>query len=173
MMWFHRQMAILALAAFCVATPRVGRAEAPEKPVAGPMLVCLKHSTFQLAKGERIADVSAGPEMMDVIIQGPTGIYTVEEGEIFAAVQEDRRLVRSSGGTRIYRLAGQGPRYAAYGRTSFSDGHDAPVAWLAGAALNGASGDAAIYRRIQVRNPAKAPCGRRFSYGWEIEQIGR
>ena len=161
-------MAGLGLSALAWAAFGTASAAPLKTPVVGPQLLCFKYSTFSLLDGERVTDFSGGAEAMTLAIGGPSGAYTVSESGIFAA-RGARRLELSSAKTNVYRFFEGGPRYGVYGPTSFSDGEDRPIIWLSGAALKGTAADAAIFSRVEVRDPKSVKCDQSFSYRWFFE----
>ena len=165
MSWWTRQtwwslFALLTLAS----SPAISAP--PKSPVVGPMLLCFKHSTFNLLAGERVADFSGGFERMSLTIDGPSDVYTIAESEIFASIRRALRPVFSSDTTHVFRALGGHPKYAIYGRPSFSPDQDRLVIWLSGPALKGSNEDAAIYSRFDVRSIDYDKCGHGFTYSW-------
>jgi len=144
------------------------RADTLGKPVTGPKLICFKYSTFSLDEGESIAEMSGSPEGMSINVTSPSGDFSIDEGEIFAPAKGPRRLVLSNGSTSVYRVSGVGGRYAIYGPTSFSNGKDRLVIWLAGKNLKGRKSDQAIFSRFEVRDPSGLKCEHTFTYSWNF-----
>lgn len=155
----------IGLALFLVAGASAAAAP-PSRPVKGPMLLCLKYSTFQLAEHEHVRDFSASPESMSLTIEGPAGEYVVGESEIWAEPKHRGRLVSQRDGTAVYQFEDH-PRYAIYGPTKYSPDRPRLVIWLSGAALRGNGDDKALYERFNVRDPKGASCDHGFTYSWE------
>jgi hypothetical protein len=150
----------LALAGSAAAT-----AGAPSRPVEGPMLVCLKYSTFQLAERERVTDFSGSVESMSLTVEGPRGTFEIGESEIWAEPVNRGRAVLERQQTAVYQLEGEPPRYHIFGYTSYSPDEAQLVVTLSGDALRGSAADQSIYRRFEVRDPERAACGHQFTYG--------
>lgn len=142
------------------------RADTLDKPVTGPKLICLKYSIFSLAAGESISKMSGSPEGISIIVSSPSGDFSISEGEIFAPAKGLKRLVFSNGSMSVYRVSRGGSRYAIYGPTSFSDGKDRLVIWLAGNNLKGRQSDKGVYSRFEVRDPSRLKCEHIFTYSW-------
>lgn len=73
--YFTVMRAILPLPALMVWLSAAAFAEPLETPVAGPMQVCFKYSSFALAGDERITTFDGSAEGMAVTVQGPNGAY--------------------------------------------------------------------------------------------------
>lgn len=144
------------------------QAEPSRRPVTGPKLVCFKYSTFELAKGESISPISASPEGISLLVEGPSGRFTIGESEIFAAVKGAKRLVLSKNLTSVYRVRGKNVHYAIYGNTDFSNGKARLVIWLSGETLRGKRSDRAVLKRFTVRDPAEVGCEQTFTYSWAL-----
>jgi len=162
-----RQATIAAM--FFIGTS-VARADPLDKPVTGPKLICFKYSTFILAGGESITDFSGSPEAMSIIVDSPSGEFTIGESEIFAPAKGPKRLVFSNGRTSVYRISDQGDRYAIYGPTSFSAGKDRLVIRLRGQRLNGDRRDEGVFNRFEVRDLTALKCEQIFTYSWGIKE---
>ncbi len=156
----------LGLPAMVLAAVSSAKAVPLERPVSGPKLLCFKYSTFSLLEGERVTDFSGGLEAMSLTIEGPSGVYRVDESEIFGPAKGVLRRMSANETTSVYRVIGKRQRYAVYGPTSFSDSKDQLVIWLSGPALTGKIKDAAIYRRFNVRDTDTVKCEQKFTYGW-------
>lgn len=163
----HARMFMIGMGLLAV-VGTAAASEPPSRPVEGPQLLCFKYSTFQLAKDERVKDFSLSPEEMSLTIEGPTGVYNVAEGEIFAEPKHRGRRAAQRGQTSVYQINGK-PRYAIYGLTNYSPNKDRLVIWLSGNGLSGNSKDKAIYSRFEVRDPEGAACGHVFTYSWFAE----
>jgi len=144
------------------------RADTLDKPVIGPKLICFKYSTFSLGEGESIAEMSGSPEGMSITVTSPSGDFSIGESEIFASTKRAKHLVLSNGSTSVYRVSGGGGRYAIYGSTSFSNGKDRLVIWLAGKGLKGRKSDKGVYSRFAVRDPSGLKCEHTFTYSWDF-----
>lgn len=154
----------IALALFLIAGTSSAAAP-PSRPVKGPMLLCFKYSTFQLAEHERVTDFSASPESMSLTIEGPTGKYQVGESEIWAEPKHRGRLISQRDDTAVYQ-PDDNRRYAIYGPTKYSPDRRRLVIWLSGEALRGNGDDKTLYERFNVRDPKGASCGHGFTYSW-------
>ncbi len=168
-MWLRTCWVVASLvtaAASCADPVLAEEADPPEHWVQGPKQICFKYSVFSLAADERIALSSGSPEAMAVKVESPSGNYRIGESEIFAPPRQAKRLVRSDGPTKVYRVAAPHMRYAIYGPTSFSDGQDRLVIWLSGENLRGAKSDHLIFDRFEVRDPATVKCQYGFTYSW-------
>lgn len=141
--------------------------DAPEREIVGPKKLCFKYSSFQLAEGERVADIRIGMEGMGIEVEGPFGRYSVRESEIFAKPAMLGRRVSRHDDTKYYRN-GDPVSYAVTGRTSYSPERDTLVLWVSGPALTGQRTDAAIYSRVTVGDPALQRCDYRYLYGWDV-----
>ena len=159
-------MSRLALGSLILSASSPAISAPPKSPVVGPMLLCFKYSTFNLQAGERVADFSGGFERMSLTIDGPSSVYTIAESEIFAPIRRAHRPVFSSDTTHVFRALGGPPKYAIYGRPSFSPDQDRLVIWLSGPTLTGSKKDAAIYGRFDVRSIDPDKCGHGFTYSW-------
>lgn len=153
--------------ATAVACVTASQAEPLAKPVVGPRLVCLKYSSFALLADERITDLDGSPESEQLTVRGSSGTYTVGESEIFAT-KGLKRLVYTAAGTKVYKVGRERVRYAITGPTSYSDGREVLVVWLAGDALSGRVTDADIYKRFAVGDPKTVKCQSGYTYGWNF-----
>jgi hypothetical protein len=139
----------------------------PSRPVEGPMLLCFKYSTFQLAEHERVMDFSASAEGMSITIAGPTGTYQIAESEIWAEPKHRGQVVSEHDRTTVYEVEGK-RRYSVYGPTTYSPNQDRLLIGLSGQALRGNNKDKHIYERFDVRDPEGATCGHGFTYSWDF-----
>ncbi len=135
------------------------------EPILGPMLLCFKYSTFELADDERVTKFSASAESMSLTIEGPAGVIEIAESEVWAEPKRRGRLLLEHNGTAVFREK-TGQRYSIYGQTSYSPNRPQKVISLSGNALLGTIEDRSIYNRFVVRDPKDAACGHGFSYGW-------
>jgi hypothetical protein len=104
---------------------------------------------------------------MGIEVEGPRGMYSVRESEIFARPATLGMRVNRNEQTSYYR-SGNPVRYAITGRTSYSLDKDTLVLWVSGHALTGERPDAAIYSRVTVSDPAPLRCDIRYLYGWDV-----
>lgn len=139
----------------------------PSKLVEGPMLLCFKYSTFQLAHHERVTDFSGSAESMSVEIEGRNGTYKIGESEIWAEPKNRGQIVSEHDRTTVYKAPGK-RRYSVYGPTDYSPNQPRLLIWLSGEALHGNSKDKSIYERFDVRDPKGASCGHGFTYSWDF-----
>lgn len=142
-------------------------------PVAGPGQLCLKYSSFVLAPGEQVAKRAIGIEGMQLEIDGPSGRYTIVEGELMGGPKSRDRRVQTRPDAQIYALDAGG--YAFRGTLPFSL-HGQPLAEpvdqfyvsIRGRALDRHESARLILSRLTLGTPKTADCLMRYQYGWEF-----
>lgn len=127
----------------------------------GAQLICLRHSTLQLLEGERITDYKIGIEVTRVTIGSRTGSFTISESKTWPVPTELRELILANGATQVYRYGGAAHRYAVMAPADWQP-EGKPLLWLAIMPRTADSDDAAIYSRIEVRDPATVKCHQSF-----------
>jgi hypothetical protein len=163
----------VTLALAILGIPNSSGSVAAGEDVIGPLRLCLKYSTFDLAEGERVVDVAGSMENIRLTIDTPDGRLVIDEGEILADRHNARRPFRSRTDARIYARRGGG--YTFYGRPAYSISgepvgspppEDSLVATMSGAALESRSHASGFLERLRLGAQAEN-CGRRYLYGWE------
>jgi hypothetical protein len=108
---------------------------------------------------------------MSLEIEGPRGSYTIVESEILGGGEvNDRQLVMTHAGTKVYRVKGARTRYVLSGPTAFSQGKDHITLSVHGTAFRGRPLDREIYRRFEIRDPTGSGCRHGFVYGWNLDE---
>jgi len=160
-------VALLALLLF----PQADQ-DAP-KPVIGPGLLCLKHSSFALLAGERVIRSGGGVETLHLELESPQGRYWIHESDILAAPKSfARRLVETRRDARLYAVGSDG--YMFRGRLPESlhgeaDGkpRDRFIASIGGDALRRERQARSVLSRLKLGIPTTENCIMRYQYGWE------
>jgi hypothetical protein len=152
----------VCLAALCVGSIGHAAADPQPEPITGPKLLCFGYSTFSLLSGERVTGFSANFDVVSIEVDGPSGTLFVSETDIRKAPKDPGHLVLRRGDVSVYWVDGADPHYDFYGRTSFYRDRDRLLLELSGPSLRGKANEAAIYRRLDVRDPKSVDCQHTF-----------
>jgi len=150
------------LVALCVGG--VGYALADPQPgeVTGPKLLCFNYSTFSLLPGERVTGEGSNFDVISIHVEGSRSAFDISETTIRRQPKYPGHLVFRRGDMSVYWADGAQPHYDFYGRTSFYRDRDHLLLELSGPSLKGKANDAAIYRRIDIRDPKAEDCQHTF-----------
>ncbi|MBT2186598.1 hypothetical protein [Sphingobium nicotianae] len=134
----------------------------PRKTKAGDaQLICFRYGTFRLLADERVVDYKIGIDVTSVTIGSRTDKITISESSAWPVPTQPREQLLAKGQTEIYRYGGAAHRYAVMAPAP--GGMEAkPLIWLSVVPLTGNGDDAAIYARVELRDPGTVKCQQSF-----------
>ena len=143
--------------------------EAKDYAFQGPGRVCLREAWLDLSKGETAYLRYSGIHFQTIVIDGPSGILELKEGEAWAKPKGERTLLLRKAGMEVFDIGTDMEfRYLVYGANQYSNGQLVPKIWLDGGALVGDGRDRKLVSRISIGALPAKNCNMTYNYGWGV-----